>query len=123
MKQLQNKTFYFYLISSIFWFILIVYLLIFYNSKSIDVPLNSFDKIIHFILFFIQSYLITRTYFSIYHYNKSLKRIIIFLFIISCSLEILQIYISYRTFDFYDLFANIFGTLFGSIFAYFLVSK
>ncbi len=123
MKQLQNKRFYFYLVSSISWFFLIVYLLIFYKSVDVKSPTIYFDKIIHFMLFFIQSFLITKTYFSIKFSINFFKMILILLLIFCFLIEIIQIIVPYRTFEYSDLLSNILGSVMGSVFGYFLVSK
>ena len=123
MKQLQNKRFYFYLASSISWFFLIVYLLIFYKSVDVKSPTIYFDKIIHFLLFFIQSFLITKTYFSVKFYFNFFKMILILLLIFCFLIEIIQIIVPYRTFEYSDLLSNILGSALGSVFGYFLVSK
>ncbi len=123
MKLLLNKRFYFYLVSSISWFFLIVYLLIFYKSVDVKSPTIYFDKIIHFILFFIQSFLITKTYFSIKFSINFFKMILILLLIFCFLIEIIQIILPYRTFEYSDLLSNILGSVLGSVFGYFLVSK
>ncbi len=123
MKQLQNKRFYFYLASSILWFFLIVYLLIFYKSVDVKSPTIYFDKIIHFLLFFIQSFLITKTYFSVKFSFNFFKMILILLLIFCFLIEIIQIIMPYRTFEYSDLLSNILGSALGSVFGYFLVSK
>jgi len=123
MKQLQNKRFYFYLVSSLSWFFLIVYLLIFYKSVDVKSPTIYFDKIIHFMLFFIQSFLITKTYFSIKFSINFFKMILILLLIFCFLIEIIQIIVPYRTFEYSDLLSNILGSVLGSVFGYFLVSK
>ena len=123
MKQLQNKRFYFYLASSISWFFLIVYLLIFYKSVDVKSPTIYFDKIIHFLLFFIQSFLITKTYFSVKFSFNFFKMILILLLIFCFLIEIIQIIMPYRTFEYSDLLSNILGSALGSVFGYFLVSK
>ena len=123
MKQLQNKRFYFYLVSSVSWFFLIVYLLIFYKSVDVKSTTIYFDKIIHFMLFFIQSFLITKTYFSIKFSINFFKMILILLLIFCFLIEIIQIIVPYRTFEYSDLLSNILGAVLGSVFGYFLVSK
>ena len=123
MKQLQNKRFYFYLVSSLSWFFLIVYLLIFYKSVDVKSTTIYFDKIIHFMLFFIQSFLITKTYFSIKFSINFFKMILILLLIFCFLIEIIQIIVPYRTFEYSDLLSNILGSVLGSVFGYFLVSK
>ena len=123
MKQLHNKRFYFYLVSSISWFFLIVYLLIFYKLVDVKSTTIYFDKIIHFMLFFIQSFLITKTYFSIKFSINFFKMILILLLIFCFLIEIIQIIVPYRTFEYSDLLSNILGSVMGSVFGYFLVSK
>ena len=123
MKQLQNKRFYFYLVSSISWFFLIVYLLIFYKLVDVKSTTIYFDKIIHFMLIFIQSFLITKTYFSIKFSINFFKMILILLLIFCFLIEIIQIIVPYRTFEYSDLLSNILGSVLGSVFGYFLVSK
>ena len=123
MKQLQNRSFSYYLFCSISWFLVVVYLLIFYRSKDINSIVANLDKVIHFVLFFIQCYFISRAYFSLYNTKKVPLKIIISLLIFCCTIELLQIGIPYRSFDVNDLFANIFGSVGGSIFGYILVSK
>ena len=123
MKQLHNKRFYFYLVSSISWFFLIVYLLIFYKLVDVKSTTIYFDKIIHFMLFFIQSFLITKTYFSIKFSINFFKMILILLLIFCFLIEIIQIIVPYRTFEYSDLLSNILGSVLGSVFGYFLVSK
>lgn len=123
MKQLQNRWFSYYLFCSISWFLVVVYLLIFYRSKDINSTVANLDKVIHFVLFFIQCYFISRAYFSLYNTKKVPLKIIISLLIFCCTIELLQIGIPYRSFDINDLFANIFGSVGGSIFGYILVSK
>ena len=123
MKQLQNRWFSYYLFCSISWFLLVVYLLIFYRSKDVNSTVANLDKVIHFVLFFIQCYFISRAYFSLYNSKKVPLKIIISFLIFCFIIELLQIDIPYRSFDVNDLFANIFGSVGGSIFGYILVSK
>ena len=123
MKQLQNRSFSYYLFCSISWFLVVVYLLIFYRSKDINSTVANLDKVIHFVLFFIQCYFISRAYFSLHNTKKVPLKIIISVLIFCCTIELLQIGIPYRSFDVNDLFANIFGSVGGSIFGYILVSK
>ena len=116
MKNLSIN-FYRYLTLSIAWGFFIVYLLIIYSPK-LGLP-SSFpflDKVVHFILFFIQSILITNT---MYEYSDRNNRIIliasiIFLLLFGLIIEIQQIYLPYRTFEIMDLIANFVGVLFGS---------
>jgi len=121
----QNRKFYFYFLCSFIWFLLIIYLTIFYKSNSnhiIDFPY--FDKLVHFSLFFIQSTFITKTYISRNLNSKKLMTKIIFYLLIFCfSVEFIQIYIPYRSFEILDLTSNIIGLLSGAFFVLFLESK
>ena len=118
MKNLSIN-FYRYLTLSIAWGGVIVYLLIIYSPK-LGLP-SSFpflDKVVHFILFFIQSIFITNT---IYEYRNRNNRIllivsIIFLLLLGVIIEIQQIYLPYRTFDIMDLISNFVGVFSGSFF-------
>ena len=126
MSLSQNRKFYFYLLCSIFWFIIIVYLMIFYRSNSnyniITFPYS--DKIIHFILFFVQSMFITKTYIARNFKSDKLMPKIIFYFLIFCfSVELIQIYLPYRSFELLDLTSNLIGSLSGAFFVFFLESK
>ena len=122
MRRSPNNRLNFYLISSISWFFLIIYLLLIYKSNGIISSFEHFDKVVHFILFFIQSYLVICLYISL-NLSKSYLTIIIILIIFCCLIEILQIKIPFRSFDIYDLLANISGSISGSISGYLLVSK
>ena len=115
MKTLRIS-FYLYLSLSIFWFILIVYSMVFYNNTLDlrDVPLY-FDKFIHFFLFFIQSLLITK---SVMIYDINLvyryKFLILFsLFLFAIIIEYQHYFITYRNFDIFDMFTNILGVITG----------
>ena len=115
MKTLRTS-FYLYLSLSIFWFILIVYAMVFYNntSDSRELPLY-FDKFIHFFLFFIQSLLITK---SVMIYDINLVYRYKFLILFSLSLfaiitEYQHYFIAYRNFDIFDMFANLIGVIIG----------
>jgi VanZ family protein len=115
MKTLRTS-FYLYFSLSIFWFILIVYAMVFYNntSDSKELPLY-FDKFIHFFLFFIQSLLITK---SVMIYDINLVYRYKFLILFSLSLfaiitEYQHYFIAYRNFDIFDMFTNIIGVIIG----------
>ena len=116
MKNLSIN-FYRYLVLSIAWVFFTFYLLIIYSHKeSSTISFPFLDKVVHFILFFIQSILITNT---IYEYSDRNNRIIliasiIFLLLFGLIIEIQQIYLPYRTFEIMDLIANFVGVLFGS---------
>ena len=116
MKNLSIN-FYRYLVLSIAWVFFTFYLLIIYSHKeSSTISFPFLDKVVHFILFFIQSILITNT---LYEYSDRNNRIILILSIILLLLfgliiEIQQIYLPYRTFQIMDLIANLLGVLSGS---------
>ena len=121
MSLSQNKKFYFYSSLSVVWFLLILYLMIFYRSKAVGLPYQHLDKFIHFILFFTQSYLVTKSYFlRIKNLTFSILKVIIPFIIFCVLIEVIQIYIPYRSFDLLDLLMNIFGFTVGSIIGYFL---
>ena len=124
MSLSQNRKFYFYLLCSIFWFIIIVYLMIFYKSNTNIITYPYSDKIIHFILFFVQSMFITKTYIARNFKSDKLMPKIIFYFLIFCfSVELIQIYLPYRSFELLDLTSNLIGSLSGAFFVFFLESK
>lgn len=124
MSLSQNRKFYFYLLCSIFWFIIIVYLMIFYKSNTNIITYPYSDKIIHFILFFVQSMFITKTYIARNFKSDKLMPKIIFYFLIFCfSVELIQIYLPYRSFELLDLTSNLIGSISGAFFVFFLESK
>ena len=118
MKNLSIN-FYRYLTLSIVWGGVIVYLLIIYSPKfGLPTSFPFLDKVVHFILFFIQSIFITNT---IYEYRNRNNRIlfigsIIFLLLLGVIIEIQQIYLPYRTFEIMDLISNFVGVFSGSFF-------
>ena len=116
MKNLSIN-FYRYLVLSIAWVFFTFYLLIIYSHKeSSTISFPFLDKVVHFILFFIQSILITNT---LYEYSDRNNRIIliasiILLLLFGLIIEIQQIYLPYRTFEIMDFIANFLGVLSGS---------
>lgn len=94
--------------------------MIFYRSKANSISYEYADKIVHFILFFIQSYLITKSYFA---KNKSLNfsilKVIIPFAAFCVLIEVIQIYLPYRSYDLNDLLMNVLGSFVGSIIGYF----
>ncbi len=124
MSLSQNKKFYFSFFLSFIWFFLIIYLMIFYRSKAGDLSFSHIDKIVHFILFFVQSFLVTKSYFIKYKIlNFSVFKIIVPFIFFCIVIEVIQIYIPHREFEIYDLFTNLFGSILGSIIGYYLVYK
>ena len=114
MKSLSPRFFWF-LTLSVFWFILIIYLLIFFESTSSVPSITHLDKIIHFFLFFIQSILIGVTLFE--YYKRLNKTVITFtllsIFLFGSIIEMQQIILPHRNFQISDLLFNIFGALSG----------
>ena len=120
MSLSQNKKFYFYSSLSVFWFLLIVYLMVFYRSKAYDISYEYADKIIHFILFFVQSYLVSKAYLVKNKIlNFSILKIILPFIGFCVSVEVIQIYIPYRSYESVDLLMNFIGSFVGSIIGYF----
>ncbi len=98
--------------------------MIFYRSKAGDLSFSHTDKIVHFILFFVQSFLVTKSYFIKYKIlNFSVFKIIVPFIFFCIVIEVIQIYIPHREFEIYDLFTNLFGSILGSIIGYYLVYK
>ena len=120
MSLSQNKKFYFYSSLSVFWFLLIVYLMVFYRSKANGISYEYADKIIHFILFFVQSYLVSKAYLVKNKIlNFSILKIILPFIGFCVSVEVIQIYIPYRSYESVDLLMNFIGSFVGSIIGYF----
>ena len=116
MKNLSIN-FYRYLTLSIAWGGVIVYLLIIYSPKfGLPTSFPFLDKVVHFILFFIQSIFITNTIYQYRNRNNSILLIlsIIFLLLLGVIIEIQQIYLPYRTFEIMDLISNFVGVFSGS---------
>ena len=110
MKNLSLK-FFIYLISSVSWFISIIYLLSFYSNNSSDISIDHLDKAIHFTLFFVQAFLITQTIISYYKkvQTKNLLIIFILLIIFGSIMEVQQIFLPTRKFEYYDFLYNLLG--------------
>ena len=110
MKNLSLK-FYIYLISSVGWFISILYLLIFYSNNSSEISIDHIDKAIHFTLFFVQAFLVTQTIISYDNRVRTKNLIIIFILLIifGSIMEVQQIYLPMRKFEYYDLLFNLLG--------------
>tara|TARA_Y100000590_G_scaffold258748_1_gene290399 strand:- start:216 stop:587 length:372 start_codon:yes stop_codon:yes gene_type:complete len=80
---------------------------IFYNNCSVDLQITK-DFIVssnHFYVFLVFSLL------GILCFHKKLKNILYYLFSLSVILELLQIIVPVRTFEFADLLGNILGVL------------
>ena len=126
MKALR-ASFYVYLFLSILWFILIIYLMLFYAPSSFNYlpKFSYFDKIIHFLLFFIQSFFILK---SIVSYQSNLINrykflILTVLILFAIIIEYQHYFISFRTFDVYDMTTNVFGIIVGVFYVILLDNK
>jgi len=116
----QNNKFYFYLFLSAAWFLLIIYLMVFFRADTGSLSFTYSDKLIHFILFFVQSFLITKSYFLRNKIlNLSVFKILVPFIFFCIIIEVSQIFIPYRDFELFDLLTNIFGSIIGSIIGYF----
>ena len=115
MKKLP-VSFFVYLFLTLTWFLVILYLLLYYQPDgSTYSKFRHFDKLIHFFLFFVQSFTLSQT---IYLYRGYFSfKIYVFIIIILLSFgiitEVQQQYISFRTFDYYDLITNLIGVVTG----------
>ena len=115
MKKLP-VSFFVYLFLTLTWFLVILYLLLYYQPDgSTYSKFKHFDKLIHFFLFFVQSFTLSQT---IYLYRGYFSfKIYVFIIIILLSFGIItefqQQYISFRTFDYYDLITNLIGVVTG----------
>jgi VanZ family protein len=98
-------------IIAVFWTLLIFYLCL--DEAPPSIPKFTFqynDKIVHFIFYFIFVYFWAKSL-----KNKNVNSIIIIIFfalLIGVLIEFLQVNITHnRTFDWYDILANVIGTL------------
>ena len=115
MKKLPTN-FFIYILFSFFWLLLIFFLMSYYKPDSNTYSrFEHIDKLIHFILFFVQSFLTSKGINSITDNlsNNYFYVTVLVLIIIGVFMEIQQVYIPYRDFDFYDLFANVIGIISG----------
>jgi len=93
------------------WFFLIFYSLFHYTPDSSLYVFKYFDKIIHFVLFFIQTLLILLT-LLLYGSNLNLKFILsitLFITLFALLSEIYQSILPLRKFDFFDFLSDFFG--------------
>ena len=115
MKKLP-VSFFVYLFLTLTWFIVIQYLLLYYQPDgSTYSKFKHLDKLIHFILFFVQSFTLSQAIylFKGYFSFKIYFFIIIILLSFGIITEVQQLYIPFRTFDYYDLITNIIGVVTG----------
>jgi len=80
--------------------------LIFFGDDTI---FQGFDKLHHFLSYLILSVLGSLAYYENFFFNK----LLIFLILIGFFLELFQIWIPNRYFEFLDIFANFFGIIVG----------
>ena len=99
--------------------------MIYYQPESSTYSrFSHLDKLIHFSLFFIQSFLTSKTIY-LYKGNFSFNIFIIILLILTVFgsfTEIQQLYIPFRNFDYYDLSVNVIG-IFSGLFCVKILSK
>ena len=115
MKKLP-VSFFIYLFLTLSWFLLILYLLLLYQPDgSTYSKFRHLDKLIHFILFFVQSFISSLTIY-LYRGYFSIKIFVFIIFILlsfGILVEVQQLYIPFRTFDYYDLITNLIGVVSG----------
>ncbi len=108
-KYLDN--FYFNLSFSIIWILFSVFLF-FIKINPSNYPSNLIvDKVFHFTIFFVMTYLLLRTLrYSKLNYNfKSKITLLISILIFSFLIELVQNLVSYRSFELHDIFFNFLG--------------
>ena len=115
MKKLP-VSFFVYLFLTLTWFLVILYLLLYYQPDGNTYSkFRHLDKLTHFILFFVQSFTLSQAIYLFRGYFSF--QIIVFVIIILLSfgiiVEVQQLYIPFRTFEYYDLITNIIGVLSG----------
>ena len=115
MKKLP-VSFFVYLFLTLTWFLFILYLLLYYQPDGNTYSkFRQLDKLTHFILFFVQSFTLSQAIYLFRGYFSF--QIIVFIIIILLSfgiiVEVQQLYIPFRTFDYYDLVTNIIGVVTG----------
>lgn len=101
--------------------------MLFYAPSSFNYlpKFSYFDKIIHFLLFFIQSFFILK---SIVSYQSNLINrykflILTVLILFAIIIEYQHYFISFRTFDVYDMTTNVFGIIVGVFYVILLDNK
>ena len=71
------------------------------------------DKITHFFLYFIFSFLVSNT-LALKDYRHNCIKGFFYVFIIGVMIEIIQYFLPYRSFELLDIFSNSFGALLGT---------
>ncbi len=115
MKKLP-VSFFVYFFFTLTWFLVLLYLFLFYQPDGNTYSkFRHLDKLIHFILFFVQSFTLSQAFYLFKGYLSF--KIFVFIIIILLSfgiiVEVQQLYIPFRTFDYYDLVTNIIGVVTG----------
>ena len=108
-KYLDN--FYFNLSFSIIWILFSIFLFFIKINPSNVPSILLGDKVFHFIIFFVMAYLLLRTLrYSKINYNfKSKITLLISILIFSFLIELVQNFVSYRSFELYDILFNFLG--------------
>ena len=115
MKKLP-VSFFVYLFLTLTWFLVILYLLLYYQPDgSTYSKFKHLDKLIHFILFFVQSLTLSQAIYLFKGHFSFKIFILVILILLSFGIitEVQQQYIPFRTFDYYDLITNIIGVVTG----------
>jgi len=106
----------FFGVLAIIWFLIMIYLLLFPSKDLPKVPtFPNMDKLIHFTLYFIFTFL--SLFASSIKKGRNIPWIIVLIFAICVATEFLQKIMPYgRSFDPYDMFANSCGIIVGFLF-------
>ncbi len=118
----------FRVVPAILWLIFILIALLSPGDKIPNTPEIPFkDKIVHFGLFFVLTFLWLRVGNKKNSKNKFIKKYftiyLVFGVLIAILVEYLQMYVPNRSFDYYDITANMIGGAVGIICFYILYKK
>ncbi|ATH09134.1 hypothetical protein BIY24_14635 [Halobacteriovorax marinus] len=106
MKSL--KLIKFWTILGLIYVVAIFYLCLKRSEPSIP-PFEHFDKILHF-----SAYFTLTSYFTQITKLKNLRALILIFFIMGVTIEVLQYFSGYRSFEMLDILANTLGVLAGA---------
>jgi VanZ family protein len=112
---LSNRVFVRYFFRVVFFSFLIFIEFLATTSKDIESVSTGWDKLNHLVAFFVLYSLFTLSYSS-----YSIKTKVTLLFFYGVQIEIVQEFLPYRFFSFYDVFANSIGIFIGVVFFYIL---
>ena len=103
----------FFGVLAIIWFMIMLYLLLFPSRDLPKVPtFPNMDKLIHFTLYFIFTFL--SLFSSSIRNGRNIPWVIVMIFTICITTEFLQKIMPYgRSFDYYDMLANSCGIIIG----------